>query len=70
MIAVIDYGLGNLGSIKNMLKKIGVDSQITSDINVIDASTKLILPGVGAFDNLAFVAFSACVHRDSAAIKQ
>ncbi len=51
MITIVDYGLGNLGSIKNMLKKIGADSEITSDVNVISQATKLILPGVGAFDN-------------------
>lgn len=50
MITIIDYGMGNLGSIKNMLKKIGVDSKITSDINEITNAKKLILPGVGAFD--------------------
>lgn len=51
MITIIDYGLGNLGSIKNMLKKIGEDAEITSDHSAIAAATKLILPGVGAFDN-------------------
>jgi len=51
MIVIIDYGLGNLGSIKNMLKKVGSDSVITSDPEQIAAATKLILPGVGAFDN-------------------
>ncbi|HLP55765.1 MAG TPA: imidazole glycerol phosphate synthase subunit HisH [Fluviicola sp.] len=51
MIAIIDYGLGNLGSIKNMLKKIGTESMITSDPEVIANAPKLILPGVGAFDN-------------------
>lgn len=51
MIAVIDYGLGNLGSIKNMLKKVGADSVITSDPDTIASAEKLILPGVGAFDN-------------------
>lgn len=50
MIAIIDYGLGNLGSIKNMLKKIGYESEITSDHQVIQSAEKLILPGVGAFD--------------------
>lgn len=50
MIAIIDYGLGNLGSIKNMLKKIGYESEITSDHQVIQSAKKLILPGVGAFD--------------------
>ena len=51
MIAIVDYGLGNLGSIKNMLKKIGADSVITTDHTVIAAADKLILPGVGSFDN-------------------
>lgn len=50
MIVIIDYGLGNLGSIKNMLKKIGYDSEISSDHALIQSATKLILPGVGAFD--------------------
>jgi imidazole glycerol-phosphate synthase subunit HisH len=51
MVTIIDYGLGNLGSIKNMLSKIGAASQITSDIELIKNASKLILPGVGAFDN-------------------
>jgi len=51
MIAIIDYGLGNLGSISNMLKKIGAECVITSDKNTINKASKLILPGVGAFDN-------------------
>lgn len=50
MIAIIDYKTGNLGSIKNMLKKFGELSVITSDSNEIEKSDKLILPGVGAFD--------------------
>lgn len=50
MIAIIDYGMGNLGSIQNMLKKIGAQSVITSDHNIIRGADKLILPGVGAFD--------------------
>lgn len=49
-IAIIDYGVGNLGSIKNMLAKIGVQSQVTSEPGAIASATKLILPGVGAFD--------------------
>lgn len=50
MIAIIDFGLGNLGSIQNMLKFIGEKSVITNDIEVIKESKKLILPGVGSFD--------------------
>jgi len=51
MIVIIDYGLGNLGSIRNMLKKIGVESVISSEHEVIEKADKLVLPGVGAFDN-------------------
>lgn len=50
MIAIIDYGLGNLGSIRNMLKVIGERSVITADKAVISNADKIILPGVGAFD--------------------
>ncbi len=50
MIAIIDYNTGNLGSIRNMLKKLGVDSEVTSEPGRIEAADKLILPGVGAFD--------------------
>jgi imidazole glycerol-phosphate synthase subunit HisH len=50
MITVIDYGMGNLGSIINMFKKIGVASIITSDLEEIKTATKLLLPGVGSFD--------------------
>jgi glutamine amidotransferase len=51
MIVIIDYGMGNLGSILNMLKKIGARAVISSEIQVIATADKLILPGVGAFDN-------------------
>ncbi len=50
MIVILDYGLGNLGSIKNMLKHIGAESNISRDIKEIHQANKLILPGVGAFD--------------------
>lgn len=50
MITIINYGMGNLGSIQNMLKKIGVESTITSEKETIAKATKIILPGVGAFD--------------------
>lgn len=50
MIAIIDYGIGNLGSIANMLKVIGEKSKITNDKDVIKAADGIILPGVGAFD--------------------
>jgi glutamine amidotransferase len=50
MIVIVDYGMGNSGSILNMLKKVGVPSLISSLPNDIEQADKLILPGVGAFD--------------------
>lgn len=50
-IVIIDYGMGNLGSIANMLKKIGSSAVISSDTQVIVQAEKLVLPGVGAFDH-------------------
>lgn len=53
MLVIIDYGVGNLASIKNILRKIGEDAVISSDEPVIAQADKLILPGVGAFDTCA-----------------
>jgi imidazole glycerol-phosphate synthase subunit HisH len=53
MVAIIDYGVGNLASIKNMLKKVGADAIVTSDEETIKKASKIILPGVGAFDTCA-----------------
>lgn len=50
MITVVDYGMGNLGSILNMFKRIGVPAEITGDPVAVAKATKLLLPGVGAFD--------------------
>jgi imidazole glycerol-phosphate synthase subunit HisH len=50
MISIIDYGMGNLGSIVNMYKKIGVKTQLVSDVSGIEKSAKILLPGVGSFD--------------------
>ena len=51
MIVVIDYGMGNLGSIMNMLKKVRADAVISSNPADIEKADKLLLPGVGAFDS-------------------
>ena len=51
MITIVDYGIGNLGSIKNMFNRIGVPAIITSDLDIIGNAEKLVLPGVGDFDN-------------------
>ncbi|HYJ38970.1 MAG TPA: imidazole glycerol phosphate synthase subunit HisH [Chitinophagaceae bacterium] len=53
MLTIVDYGVGNLASIRNMLKKIGVEALISSKAEDILAADKLILPGVGAFDTCA-----------------
>lgn len=50
MITIIDYNTCNVGSISNMLKKLGFDSIITKDPEIIYKASKIILPGVGAFD--------------------
>ena len=49
MIAIINYGLGNLTSILNMHKRLGIEAIITSDFETIRQADKLILPGVGHF---------------------
>jgi glutamine amidotransferase len=49
-ITIVDYGMGNLGSIQNMLKKVGSASIVSADKLAIERADKLILPGVGAFD--------------------
>lgn len=51
MIVIVDYGMGNIGSVQNMFKRIGTNTIITSDIEEIRKAPKLLLPGVGAFDN-------------------
>lgn len=58
MITIVDYGMGNLGSIRNMFKRIGAQAVVTSDLDSIAKADKLLLPGVGAFD-----AAMACINR-------
>lgn len=50
MITIVNYGMGNLGSLVNMCKRIGVPATVAATPDDIKAATKLILPGVGAFD--------------------
>ena len=50
MITIVEYGVGNLGSIVNMLKRIGVPARVSGDPETIRNAEKLILPGVGHFD--------------------
>ncbi|MFN7302385.1 MAG: imidazole glycerol phosphate synthase subunit HisH [Bacteroidota bacterium] len=49
MITIVDYGLGNLASIKNMIRKAGGRAEISSDPEAIRSADRLILPGVGHF---------------------
>lgn len=49
MICIVDYGAGNLKSVENMLRKLGVESRISSEPSDIESADKLILPGVGNF---------------------
>ena len=53
MIAIIDYGVGNLFSLCSSFRKIGAQITVTADPNLIEAADKLILPGVGAFADAA-----------------
>jgi glutamine amidotransferase len=53
MIAIVDYGVGNLFSLNCSLQAIGADSIVTADPMVLAAADKIILPGVGAFEDAA-----------------
>ena len=59
MIAIIDYGVGNLFSLKSSFKAIGQEAVVTGDPEVIRRADKLVLPGVGAFGDAA-----ALLRRD------
>ncbi len=53
MIAIVDYGVGNLFSLISSFKKLGADIIVTADAEVIKSSDRIILPGVGAFEDAA-----------------
>ena len=50
MITIVNYEMGNLGSIYNMFRYLDIDAQITDDIQKIKKAKKILLPGVGSFD--------------------
>lgn len=50
-VTIVDYGMGNVGSVLNMFKRIGVEAEITGNLNKIADANKILLPGVGAFDH-------------------
>jgi imidazole glycerol-phosphate synthase subunit HisH len=51
LLTIVDYGVGNLASIQNMLKKAGIEAIISGKPEDISVATKLLLPGMGHFDN-------------------
>jgi len=53
VIVIVDHGMGNLGSVANMLRKLGADSVRSTDRDTIASADKLILAGIGAFDGAA-----------------
>ncbi len=53
MIAIVDYGVGNLFSLRSSLRAIGADAIVTHDFDTLRAAEKIILPGVGAFGDAA-----------------
>jgi imidazole glycerol-phosphate synthase subunit HisH len=50
LISVVDYGVANLGSMLNMLRKLGVEAERVSSPEQLAAAEKIVLPGIGAFD--------------------
>lgn len=59
MLAVVDYGVGNLSSLKCSLNAVGEESCITSDVDVIKSADRIILPGVGAFEEASHKLFNS-----------
>ncbi|MBQ8503926.1 MAG: imidazole glycerol phosphate synthase subunit HisH [Clostridia bacterium] len=53
MVAIVDYGVGNLFSLKSSLKAVGAEVVVTADIEVLKSADQIILPGVGAFEDAA-----------------
>jgi imidazoleglycerol phosphate synthase glutamine amidotransferase subunit HisH len=51
MIHVVDYGSGNIGTVLNMIKRVSGEALRTGDARVLSAATKILLLGVGSFDN-------------------
>ncbi len=63
MIAIIDYGVGNLFSLKSSFNAVGADVEVTGDIKKIESADKLILPGVGAFEDAAKKLFDSGLDK-------
>lgn len=73
MIAIVDYGVGNLFSLRSSLLAVGVDAVVTADRAVLRAAEKIILPGVGAFkdaaEKLRQTGLGTCLKEEAAAGK-
>ena len=65
MIAIVDYGVGNLFSLRSSLKMIGADAIVTGDADALRCADKIILPGVGAFDTELVEEFFLAVCREA-----
>ncbi|MHB1042925.1 MAG: imidazole glycerol phosphate synthase subunit HisH [Eubacteriales bacterium] len=67
MIAIIDYGMGNLRSVQKGFEKAGVEAAVVRDPREVDSAGGVVLPGVGAFadamDNLRSLKLDEAVHR-------
>lgn len=66
MIAIVDYGVGNLRSVAKALERVGADVEVTSNASVISKADGVVLPGVGAFgkcmENLRSTGLEQCVR--------
>ncbi|MBR3705615.1 MAG: imidazole glycerol phosphate synthase subunit HisH, partial [Firmicutes bacterium] len=63
MIAIIDYGVGNLFSLSSSIRAVGGEAVVTGDPEVIRNADKLILPGVGAFGDAAAKLFQSGLDK-------
>lgn len=54
-IAIVNYGVGNIASVQNMMKKVGHAAELVGDPDILVRASKIILPGVGAFDRAAAI---------------
>ena len=59
MVVIVDYGVGNLFSLASSFKAIGVDAIVSGDKKVIESAERIILPGVGAFEDASKKLFSS-----------
>ena len=59
MIAIVDYGVGNLFSLESSFRAVGAEVTVTGDADVIRSADKIVLPGVGAFEDAAKKLFSS-----------